>query len=859
MNCMMCSYKTTSVSDANTHAINEHDVAVGKCFKRKKKKKVVKAKKKTVKVDTRSILDHMAELKDLLFEETFCIPMSKDKRPLCKYKVSDDLSWQGPYDAAKAVDKMINDTTPMYGVRCSNVCLVDVDLDKAGVDIPEEFRKTLTQRTGGGGKHYLFQRDKKMRLWKDLNGITDFKIDVKTGDNSMFIGSGSESKKGKYSIITKMAPQPMPDALFKLIDDAMPKYKRKPKAKSPTSVCDISNVVCKPKSTTLFPKLIQAVALLSNKRFLGYDNWRNSGFAIHHESNGSEEGFQLFMEKSRKAPGYQNVAESVYREFWNGLQNSNTGQITMGSIKHWIKEDTPIAYMRTYHPPKVFRDQTEANLAELFNDLYGEDWFYKDGQLYHWNGTYWKTGDDNKDNRVFMKQFQRELPKFILKYESYVIDQTIREKDEKQREMLQNYTSKIHDVVVMTGSTQKTKNTLESFKSIVTEVKKTDLDPYLYVFDNCVFDLRTGEQVDAATTKTKYMTISTGYDYCPPTQEELDVMNGAIAQIFTNEAERTAHLTLLATGLIGITLEKFIIANGGGRNGKGFLHDLFKVALGNYGYTLKNTVILKERKDGPDQNIANMHLKRFVIVREPPEGKAVEFSIVKEITGGDEINARALYSTRTTTTLQLTFLLEVNKVPLLNCDGAKASDKERILDVLFGSTFLAPDSPDIDGVLTFARNVAFKEPEWRQQHKFALFEIVKAHCVEYCKSKNIDAFMPQSIKDRTAAYLGKCNVVKTWFTDNYERCENSYVKLNDVHAEFKDSDIHMNMDKKERRQYGKTNFKDKMAKWFKGDYKDRASFQVNGKTKKFRSVLKGWKKFEEDGDESNEDAIFGQI
>ena len=131
----MCDYQANNVTDANAHALQEHDCAISKCFKRNKKK-VVKKKKKTVQIDTRTILDHMKDLKELLFEETFCIPMSKEKRPLCKYKVDSDLTWNESYDKAKAVDEMIVDSTPMYGVRCSNVCLVDVDLDKAGVDIP---------------------------------------------------------------------------------------------------------------------------------------------------------------------------------------------------------------------------------------------------------------------------------------------------------------------------------------------------------------------------------------------------------------------------------------------------------------------------------------------------------------------------------------------------------------------------------------------------------------------------------------------------------------------------------------------------------------------------------------------------
>lgn len=46
MNCKMCSYKTTNVSDANKHALTQHDKPISKCFK--KKRKYVKKKKPDV-------------------------------------------------------------------------------------------------------------------------------------------------------------------------------------------------------------------------------------------------------------------------------------------------------------------------------------------------------------------------------------------------------------------------------------------------------------------------------------------------------------------------------------------------------------------------------------------------------------------------------------------------------------------------------------------------------------------------------------------------------------------------------------------------------------------------------------------
>ena len=64
------------------------------------------------------------------------------------------------------------------------------------------------------------------------------------------------------------------------------------------------------------------------------------------------------------------------------------------------------------------------------------------------------------------------------------------------------------------------------------------------------------------------------------------------------------------------------------------------------------------------------------------------------------------------------------------------------------------------------------------------------------------------------------------------------------------SDVYSNMNKAERRQYGKTKFCDQMAKWFKKDFADRATLPTK---KRARKVLWSWKKVgDDDGDDDGD-------
>ena len=89
------------------------------------------------------------------------------------------------------------------------------------------------------------------------------------------------------------------------------------------------------------------------------------------------------------------------------------------------------------------------------------------------------------------------------------------------------------------------------------------------------------------------MNLTTGYDYREPLKDEIDEIKKILEKIFIKKEERELYLIILATGLYGQTLEKFILANGDGRNGKGFLNEFAQNMVGNYGYYMFKYNIIK--------------------------------------------------------------------------------------------------------------------------------------------------------------------------------------------------------------------------------------------------------------------------
>jgi len=311
-------------------------------------------------------------------------------------------------------------------------------------------------------------------------------------------------------------------------------------------------------------------------------------------------------------------------------------------------------------------------------------------------------------------------------------------------------------------------------------------------------------------------------------------------------------MTILATGLCGKTLEKFINANGSGGNGKGVINELAEMMFGNYAYNCANAVLLNPIKDGNNPTVASMKHKRIIFYREPDttEQKKLNIATIKELTGGKSVNARMNYSNDTKTVLVGTHILECNERPKLSgrVDDAVV---RRLIDIPFRSVFTSnPD--EYFGEFVFKKNEHYKSTEFQNKMRCVLFRTLCGYWKEYTqKNENIDEFVCESVKERTSAYLEANDELKSWFDEHYEKTDqrDDVLQLKDVYENFKHSDTWNNMSKRERRELSKKGFNEKVCgnihfrKFFKEREKSKAVQEKYG-IKEMRNVLIGFIKIE---------------
>ena len=102
----------------------------------------------------------------------------------------------------------------------------------------------------------------------------------------------------------------------------------------------------------------------------------------------------------------------------------------------------------------------------------------------------------------------------------------------------------------------------------------------------------------------------------------------------------------LASVLIGTNLNQtFNIYTGSGRNGKSIMVDLMSKCLGSYKGSVPITLLTQSRPSigNTSSEIVQLMGVRYAVMQEPSKGDKINEGIMKEITGDDPIQGRALF------------------------------------------------------------------------------------------------------------------------------------------------------------------------------------------------------------------------
>ena len=169
-------------------------------------------------------------------------------------------------------------------------------------------------------------------------------------------------------------------------------------------------------------------------------------------------------------------------------------------------------------------------------------------------------------------------------------------------------------------------------------------------------------------------------------------------QLFPIKELRDYMWQHLASTLIGTNdNQTFNIYNGNGRNGKSVLVTLMSKVLGEYKGTVPITLITQKRNSIGSTSSEVVALKgtRYAVMQEPSKGDRINEGIMKEITGGDPIQGRALFKDSITFVPQ--FKLVVCTNTLFEIKSNDDGTWRRIRVVEFLSKFTEnPESDDPD-------------------------------------------------------------------------------------------------------------------------------------------------------------------
>tara|TARA_R110002020_G_scaffold474331_5_gene705372 strand:- start:4180 stop:7269 length:3090 start_codon:yes stop_codon:yes gene_type:complete len=300
----------------------------------------------------------------------------------------------------------------------------------------------------------------------------------------------------------------------------------------------------------------------------------------------------------------------------------------------------------------------------------------------------------------------------------------------------------------------------QELKSLHTEYKEFDAEPFILSFENGSYDLINNEV--KPISREDYLTKILSYELREP-----DVENYKTFMEFFNSTMKYDDVKqdlkyILATCLAGITPQKLFMLNGAGRNGKSVLQKIMSKMLSGYSYEGAGTVlstVITPSKASPE--LGNLNKKRVAFYSEPDEHKPMSQSTVKTLTGDGKVQARMCYSNNCETIIEATHILICNKIP--DIDGEiDTAIIERLVKIDFPYRFTADGDKQPENDIYKYPNKLYDDKKWLEEAKYSMLKM----CLEFIKE------YPEKIGNGVSIWDDKYKFCERTKTSSSKFCEN---------------------------------------------------------------------------------------
>lgn len=555
-----------------------------------------------------------------------------------------------------------------------------------------------------------------------------------------------------------------------------------------------------------------AMICAKNGRFHNYSGWQKMGQLIKNVFN----DFELFNSISSVCHKYE--GENNCLKYWNTWRVTHSeNSLKIGSLFFWAREDCEKEFNEWKEKHMKEQNEKLKFLVERVDlDEISKYYYYKKPNQYVYKNKTWYYLD------VSNRWLSDSEPIGLINDISFTIKQDL-EQYLNEFVIGDPMRDKINLCCRKIGSCAK--NCIDNLRGMYLDKYdniKFDSNSNLFAFNNSVIDLKTYK--NRPIQPTDYISLSAGYDYRPSTEQEREELMDIIKQIQPKKDIRDLVLKIYSTGLEGLLLQKFVILTGKGRNGKSMLTNLIIHCLGNgnYGFTGANECLTKTMKTGANPQIADMENKRLTVLREADESVPLINAVIKELTGGDTLSARTLYSKKSTINICHTMIFESNKLPPLKskCDIAML---KRLICIPFTSHF-TDIKTEFDLPNHFPVNDYYTKLEFKDKYKYAMIDILLQYYQQYNEQDERRFTLPKEVQDKTNEYVESSYLIRNFFNSTFEQIEDlvfdktdneqvkklieqgKYISLSDIHSQFTQSQEYRDMNRVEKTQANKKNF-----------------------------------------------------
>ena len=546
--------------------------------------------------------------------------------------------------------------------------------------------------------------------------------------------------------------------------------------------------------------LHQITMILDDNYFNPFKEWMEVGWALHNTD--SINLFWTWVKFSAKSDKFEWHSIPELHKKWNEMNDEGK---TFRSIHYWAKCINQSKYKEILNKcieKLVYKTLpgggSDTDIAILAKNLFMGEFAcvsLKEKKWFQYYKHRWKISDNGYGLRIRLSQDVEGLFQHSAQQEKD--KSTNEEYSAGERETFLQNASAFNRIAQRLKSHNQKKaimgECMEHFYNDELQ-QKMDENKNLLGFDNGVYDFnehcfRDGKPED-------YVSFSTNNDYEPfdeNNEEHINIkaeIDDFMEKVFPNPELREYMWDHAASTLIGENRnQKFVIYTGGGGNGKSIWVDLMNATLGDYADKMNIALITQKRKGvgGPTPEITKLKGKRFVSMDEPSAGDELNEGIMKQLTGGDEIEGRGMYAKE-----MIKFYPQFELVCCTNrLFKIKSTDKgtwRRIRQVDFVSEFVDPDEYELkkrQGLVgdpdkpIYVKDMKMKDrlPEW-----------VKVFTALLIKRVNITGGIVKDcpmVLEASKKYEAQQNVWTQFFMENIKKgCDDDKIKKTEIRDHF---------------------------------------------------------------------------